>query len=207
MPKAKGSKIEISLTDFVDFVCKAGSSKLTKVKQVKNREEYSPATDFYKALREGIKKNHESDGERKDLKKILDKVTDNKKIKNYSEAIDGYRKFWGNKTFKYFSPPSKHWVKGDLDIRINPELGLEYNGNFIIVKLYLKSDKLGKDKIEQILTLMESQLRKGFDKEIKMAVLDVKNGKLFLKENDDVSLFPLLEGEAISFETIWKGIK
>lgn len=201
------SKIEISLTDFVDFVCKAGSSKLTKVKQVKNREAYSPATDFYKGLREGLIRIHEAKGEKKDLKKIIDSVTDAKKLKNYKEAIEGYKKFWGRKNLKCFKPPFKHWIKGDLDVRINPELGLEYDKNFIVVKLYLKSDKLSKDKIEQILTLMESQLRKGLEAEIKMAVLDVKNGKLFTKENDDISLLPLLEGEAVSFETIWKGIR
>lgn len=51
---AKSKGIEISLTDFVDFVCKSGSAKLTQVKKVKYRDDYSPATDFYKALREGI---------------------------------------------------------------------------------------------------------------------------------------------------------
>lgn len=202
----KKSKIEISLTDFVDFVCKAGSAKLTKVRQIKNREDYSPATDFYKALREGIIENHQSDGGKKDLDKIMDSLTDPKKVNNYLTAIDGYKKFWGRKKITFFDPPFKHWITGDLDVRINAELGLEYDGKFFIVKLYLKSDKLGKDKIDQILTLMESQLRKGHEKEIRMVVLDVKNSKLFIKENDDLSLLPLLDGEAKSFEAIWKGI-
>jgi hypothetical protein len=205
MAKIK-SKIEISLTDFVDFVCKAGSAKLTKVKVIKNRDPYSPATDFYKALREGIIKNHQNKGDKKELKKILDDITDPKKEKNYTEAIDGYKKFWGRKNIKCFEPPFKHWITGDLDVRINPELGLEYDGKFFIVKLYLKSDKLGKDKIDQILTLMESQLRKLTEAEIKMTILDVKNAKLFIKDNDDISLLPLLDGEAKSFEAIWKGI-
>lgn len=93
-----------------------------------------------------------------------------------------------------------------MDVRINPELGLEYDGKFILAKLYLKSDKLSKDKISQILTLMESQLRKEVDEEVRMAVLDVKNAKLFVKEDEDISLLPLLDGEARSFEAIWKGI-
>ena len=207
MAKSKTSKIEISLTDFVDFVCKSGGAKLTKVKQIKQRDEYSPATDFYKALREGIISNHESDGEKKDLKKIIDDISDPKKIKNYSEAIDGYKKFWGRKKITWFEPPFKHWITGDLDVRINPELGLEYDEKYYIVKLYLKSDKLSKDKIQQILTLMESQLRQDLDPEIRMAVLDVKNSKLFIKEDDEITLLPLLDGEAKSFEAIWKGIK
>lgn len=198
--------IEVSLTDFVDFVCKTGSTKLTKVKQVKNREEYSPATDFYKALREGIVAIHQNDGERKDLKEILENITDKKKVTNYQDCIEGYKKFWGRKDLKWFEPPFKHWGIGDLDVRINPELGLEIDKKFYIIKLYFKSDKLSKEKVTQILTLLESQLREEVEDEPIMAILDVKNSKLFTKDDRDISLLPLLEGEAKSFEIIWKGI-
>lgn len=207
MGKTTRKTIEISLTDFVDFVCKAGSSKLTKVKQIKSRDDYSPATDFYKALRKGIIKNHENGGGKKELNKIIDSITDPKKIKNYNEALTGYKKFWGRKHITYFLPPYKHWIIGDVDIRINPELGLEYDDQFFVVKLYLKSDKLSRDKIDQILTLMESQLRKKVEQEVKMAVLDVKNAKFYVKEDSDVTLLPLLDGEARSFETIWNSLK
>lgn len=206
MGKTTIKRIEISLTDFVDFVCKAGSSKLTKVKQIKSRGDYSPATDFYKALREGIIKNHENGGGKKELNKITDSITDPKKIKNYNEALNGYKKFWGRKDITFFLPPHKHWIIGDVDIRINPELGLEYDNNYYVVKLYLKNDKLSKDKIDQILTLMESQLRKKVENEVKMAVLDVKNSKLYIKHDSDITLVSLLDGEAKSFESIWKSL-
>lgn len=206
MTKSTENKIEISLTDFVDFVCKAGSSKLTKVKQIKGRDEYSPATDFYKALREGIVSNHEAEGTKKDLNKIVAEITDPKKVKNYTHSIEGYKKFWGRKKITWFNPPFKHWKVGEVDVRINPELGLECDDKFYVVKLYLKNDKLSKDKIDQILSLMENQLRKKVEQEVKMAVLDVKNGRLFVKEDDNLALLPLLEGEARSFETIWKSI-
>jgi hypothetical protein len=206
MAKLK-SKIEISLTDLVGFVCKSGSAKLTKVKEIKKRDVYSPATDFYKGLREGIINIHSNNQTKNELKNILSTVTDSKKIKNYSEALDGYRKFWGRQSFVWFTPPYKHWIIGEMDVRINPELGLQNKDKFYVVKLYLKSEKLSKDKVSQILTLMEKELRKAVEPEIKFAVLDVKNGKIFIKTDDDISLIPLLEGEARSFETIWNGIK
>ncbi|MFM2385541.1 MAG: hypothetical protein RL660_298 [Bacteroidota bacterium] len=201
------SKIEISLTDFVDFVCKSGNAKLTKVREIKRRDAYSPATDFYKALREGIINIHANNEDRKELKTILNSVSDPKKIKNYTVALEGYKKYWGKKKFVWFTPPRKHWIVGNLDIRINPELGLQFNDNFYVIKLYLKSDNLSKDKISQILTLMEKQLRKSVEKEIKFAVLDVKNSKIFIKEDSDISLVPLLDGEAKCFEIMWDGIK
>lgn len=205
MPKTK-KKIELSLTDFVDFVCKSGSTKLTKVKQIKNREDYSPATDFYKALREGIQDIHRKNGKKKELKTILDRVSDPKKIKNYIESIDGYKKFWGRKEPIWFEPPMKHWIVSELDVRINPELGLEFDGKKYLIKLYFKSDKLSKEKITQVLTLMESELRSEVDPDVNMAILDVKNGKLFIKEDRDLTLLPLLKGEAMSFEIMWDGL-
>ncbi|WP_164879142.1 hypothetical protein [Flavobacterium cerinum] len=44
----KDSSIKISLTDFLDFINRSGGTKMTKVKQVKNRAKYHPASDFYK---------------------------------------------------------------------------------------------------------------------------------------------------------------
>jgi hypothetical protein len=205
MAKTK-KKIELSLTDFVDFVCKSGSTKLTKVKQIKNREDYSPATDFYKALREGIQGIHRKNGKKKELKAILDSVSDPKKIKNYAESIEGYKKFWGRKEPVWFEPPMKHWIVGELDVRINPELALEFDGKKFLIKLYFKSDKLSKEKITQVLTLMESELRSEVDADVNMAILDVKNGKLFIKEDRDLTLLPLLKGEAMSFEIMWDGL-
>jgi hypothetical protein len=200
------SLISISLTDFIDFVSKSGSAKLTKVKQVKNRDEYHPATDFYKSLREGIIEIHKAGGSKSELDVLLFGLTDAKKKKNYPDAIAGYKKFWAKKKFAWFQPPTKHWKVGDVDININPELGLSYDNKFLAIKLYMKSDKLSKDKVTQILSLMESQLRKDAADNVLFCVLDVKNSKLFCNDTRDISYLPLFEGEVKSFEIIWKGV-
>lgn len=202
----KNDKIGISLTDFVDFVSKSGGAKLTHVRQIKNRAKYSPATDFYKALREGIIEIHQNAGKKTDLQTILSAITDKKKTNHYSSAVDGYKKFWGNKDIEWFEPPHKHWTLGEIDVRINPELGLEYNGKFYVIKMYLKSQKLTRDKITQILCLLEDQLRKKSEPEIVFALLDVRNNKIFLNSEKDKSLMPLLKGEASNFEIIWQNI-
>lgn len=198
--------IDISLTDFVEFVCKAGSAKLNFVKKIKNRNPYSPMTDFYKALREGIINNQKANGEKSNLNGILKSLTDPKKQTNYKEAIDGYKKFIGKKTIVWFDPPFTHWRVGELDVRVNPELGLFYDETYYVVKLYFKSEKLSKDKIHQILTLMENQLGNLSGDKRKMAILDVKNSKIFVKDDEDISMLPLLDGEAKSFQAIWHGV-
>lgn len=202
----KSKKIEISLTDFIEFVNKVGGSKQTKVKEIKNRDDYEPQQDFYKPLRERIVEIHMNDLPKKELDKIISELKDDKKIKNYPDAISGYKKFWGRKKLIWFDPPTKHWTIGDLDVRINPELGLECNGNFFVIKLYFKADKLSKNEVDQILSLLENQLRGKVEEEIIFCVLDVRNSKLFENSTKDTSLLPLLRGEARSFEEIWYGI-
>jgi len=96
------NKISISLTDFIDFVNKSGTSKLTKVKQVKGRNAYHPASDFYKILREEIVNIHKNDGDKKKLDELIGNLTDEKKKKNYPFSISGYKKFWGKKKIEWF---------------------------------------------------------------------------------------------------------
>lgn len=206
MAKKIKSSITISLTDFIDFVNKSGGSKMTKVKQVKSRGKYHPASDFYRILRERIIDVHRNENSKNYLDALVGELSDDKKIKNYPASIMGYKKFWGRKTITWFDPPFSHWKLGDLDIKVNPEIGIKYGGIQFVIKLYFNADKITKDKISQILALMESQLRPEVDKEVVFGVLDVRNSRLHENIYGDITMLPLLEGEARSFETIWKAL-
>ena len=205
---AKKTTPEITLTTFIDFVNKSGNAKFSVVKdQKKNQDEYSPAMDFYKALREGIIEIHEENLDKSALDNIVTDVTDKKKKPHYKIAVDSYKKFWEKNKLSWFKPVSYNWKVGDLTIKINPELGLEFNSSFLIIKLYFKDDALTKPRATQILSLLESKLRnKVKEEEVLFAVLDVKKGKIFINNKKDTSLMPLIEGEAASFATIWKAI-
>lgn len=201
-------KIEISLTDFIDFVNKTGSQKLNQVKKLKNRPAYEPYADFYKPLREKIQTIHKKGQEKEELDNLLTTLTDDKKKANFPPLIEGYKKFWGRKKINWFQPPFKSWKIGDIEIRINPELGLEYNGQFYVVKLYFKDDKIQSYQINQILTLMEDQLRnKVNEPEVSFAILDIRKAKLYPQKDKSLELIPLLLGEAKSFAEIWRGIE
>ncbi|MCH8535917.1 MAG: hypothetical protein LAT51_12660 [Flavobacteriaceae bacterium] len=193
----------ISLTDFIDFVSKTGSTKQTQVSKVKNRDSYHPAKDYYKYIREGIVETHQNDGGKKQLKELIQNATDPRKIDNYKTTIDGYLKFLGRKEVTWIEPPFNHWITGDLDIKINPEIGLEINGKPTYLKLYFKADKLSKIKASQIMNLLESKLRKEVADDAVFGVLDIQRGKAFVNEEKDTTLLPLLVGEAMSFQAIW----
>lgn len=205
-------RIEISLTDFIGFVNKMGNAKLNHVKSIKDRPEYEPYMDFYKPLREAILKLHKKNQKKEVLDTVLEGLADDKKKRCYPDLIDGYKKFLGRKKFEWIKPPKKDWKIGGITITINPEIGLEEkkkNGssNFYIIKLYFKEDALKKAQADQILTLMEMQLRsKVSEPEIKFAILDIRRSKLHIKQGQELKELPLLKGEANSFATMWNSL-
>ncbi len=153
----KKDDTEISLTDLVGFVNKTGTQKQNHVKQIKNRGEYERPKDFYAPLRERIQLIHKKNMNKNELDGLIATLTDEKKKSNYPEVINGYKKFLGRKKVTWFKPPFKRWKVGEITIRINPEIGLEYNGNFYVIKLHFGTDKLHKAHIDHILTLLEYQ--------------------------------------------------
>lgn len=198
--------IEISLTDFIEFIIKSGTPKLTLVKQIKNRPDYHPTLDYWKSLRDNLEDFHKEDKDKKELDKIVHSITDKSKVKNYSELIGAYKGFLGRKKIEWFEPPHKQWKNNDLLIRLNPELGLNINGNKYVIKLYFKSESITRSRVDLILTLLKKELHSK-DSDFNIALLDIRSKKLYTDDKiDEDLLVPLLIGEAVSFETIWKRI-
>ncbi len=196
--------MDISLTDFVEFAIKSGSPKLTKVSEIKNRAAYSPAFDFWKPLREGVRDFHETGTtDRSCLDQILLGLTDKAKQKRFPELIKAYKRFLGKKEINWFPPPTAVWSHVDLKVRVNPELGLEINGVKHVIKLYFKDEAPSKFKLQAILQLMQSSLDPKLAGVHELSVLDVASGKL-ISWTTDVS--PLLKGEAAAFVQMWHAI-
>jgi acyl-CoA-binding protein len=198
----------VSLNDFIGFLNKTGKQRQNHVKQLKNRPEYEKQFDFYAPFREKVQKLHQEEGSKEELDALLKGLTDEKKRSNYPSLIDGYKKFLGRKGVKWFKPPKKDWNVGDIAIRINPELGLEYNGKFYVIKLYCKEDIIRKDQIDQILALMELQLRhKIKEPEIQFAFLNIRKNKLSvldLKVLNEIKDSMLIEAK--TFNEYWKAL-
>jgi len=200
--------IKISLTEFMNFVNKSGSAKATVVQKAKSSrdEEYAHFKDYWLKFRDKIKSVHRKHGAHEDLKALLDDVNEDK-VQNYKSAIEGYCSFWKKRKIEWCEPPRKTWIVGDVKIEINPELGLVIKDKVYVIKLFTTAnDSMDKRHADLILTLMEQELRTKVEKEVIFAVLDVKRGKLFENQNLDKALIGLLNGEAKSFETIWKSI-
>jgi hypothetical protein len=197
----------VSLSDFADFILKAGPARLTAVKNLLENMEYHPAKDFWKPLRERIVRFHaDSIADKAFLDAVVLDVTDQKKKTKYPEAIRGYRKFLGRNQTQYFEPSRDVWHCSGLAVRINPELGLDLNGNKILLKLYFRNQPLTKPKVSLVLALMRIGLINPEAQKCRMGLLDVCKGKLYLEEDSPDDLRLLLEAEAGSFVHLWNSL-
>jgi len=198
----------VSLNDFVGFLSKTGKQRQNFVKQVKNRPEYEKPFDFYAPFRDTVISLHKKNKGKEGLDSLINELSDEKKKNNYPTLINGYKQFWGRKEMKWFNPPKRDWNIGEVTIRINPELGLEFKNNFYIIKLYCKDEQLRKDQVDQILSIMEMQLRgKIKEPEMQLAFLNVRKNRLYIydkKKAEDIR--KAIEIEAKAFNEYWKSL-
>jgi len=196
----------ISLTDFVDIVSLSGRPKATKVRQIKRREPYDPATDFYRRVRDAIVEAHQNNLDKDLIDDVLPTLTDPKKITAYPIILKGYKKWWGRKAPAWFEPPSRIYSNFSVDISVNPELGLEIDGIPYLIKLYFKSKPLEKNKIDIITHLMSITLSElcPSPKSTKMSVLDVRRAKLISPTVPFRGLTSMVDAELSYISTLWE---
>ena len=106
--------------------------------------------------------------------------------------------------FDWFKPPSAVWSYGGLNVRVNPELGLQLGGKKHIIKLYFKDEKPTKQRLKVVFEMMRIGL--ALDSTVAAAVLDVSNGKLIVPKPLPEDLLPLLEAQALTFVHLWNAI-
>ena len=123
------NEVPVRLTNFVDFVCKTATQKLTVVRKQKkeNAEDYEVYADFYKAVREGIVDMHKKGQPKSALDAILNGLSDKRKQRAYAAIIAGYKRFLGRKKVTWFPPPKDDWTHAGLAVRLRPEVGLVIN--------------------------------------------------------------------------------
>lgn len=194
---------KLTLTDFIDVITQSGGPKATKVAQIKNRNAYEPAVDFYKALRERICEVHRAGLGKDALKDVLAGLADPKKASNYPAVISGYAKWWGRKELEWFVPPSAKYSASGVDVSVNPELGLKIDGAPHVVKLHLRKEPLLKFRADLITSFVHSVLSQNAPANAQFAVLDARDAKLLLHDASKKNLKALVDAELSFIASLW----
>ena len=196
----------LSLTDLVDIAAAAGTPKANKIKSIKQRGPYQPWADFYRAVRLHIVQVHQGGLPRARLKDVLQNVQDKKKLIAYPAVVAGYSKWWGRKQVTWSTPPSAEYSAHGVDVRVNPEVGLSWNGTPHLVKLYFKRDPLTKNRSDLIIHLMQTALAGLVQPGTEMNVLDVRRSKLFSPANLQPVLPAMLQAELAYIANLWPNL-
>lgn len=192
-----------TLTDFINIVQSPGTTKFSKIKQIKHRV-YSPATDYYKSLRE----------------KIIDVISESEDIKQINLAVaaahanrrEHYAAIASNmiswyakqKNLSWLEPPRGYYKPNSIGIKVNPEIGFQdSDGKVSIIKLHMNKEALSKGKLEVAAYLFYTTLAPQCPPNTTFAFLDLHQGKLFpvKKLHDSGSIF--LAAEIAYIEQIW----
>lgn len=195
--------VNISLTTFVDYIAKTGSPKTTCVRNAKRNylEGDSQGKDFWKPLRDAIKKQHKYGLDITSIVGILKTLADPKKLSNYPKAIGPYCAWATGKSIAVSNLRST-WDFGSLHLLVNPELVLHDQATRYAVKLYFKAEKLSEDKAMTLLHLMARSL----PPDARPAVLDVRRSALFRDLRSAPGMDSLLMEEAALFLRLWSEV-
>jgi hypothetical protein len=196
----------LTLTDLIEVVTKAGTQKATKVAQIKHRDAYDPAVDFYKRFRERVCEVHKAGLGKPELRSVLVGLSDPKKSANYPGVVAGYTKWWGRKELKWFSPPSTTYSASGIDVAVNPELGLEINGVPHVLKMHIKTEQLAKMKADLITAFLVEVLSPVATRESVFGVLDVRNAKLFEASSSKRNLKAMIDAELAYVASLWPSV-
>jgi hypothetical protein len=192
----------LSLRDFLDVAVKTGKPRVTKIRQIKHAPEYSPATDFYKPLRNGIVSIHKAGKSKTAMKGLLLGIGDKRKLANYTLAIAGYNTWWDTHQLAWFDPPKGKYTKHGFEVNVNPELGLQIDWASHIIKLHLNTEPLLTYRAELTGALM-THLFSATGPSALLGALDVRRSALMNATANSAALMSSIDAVLADIAAIW----
>ncbi|WP_261728964.1 hypothetical protein [Weissella confusa] len=183
------------------------------MKNIKYNSSYSPATDYWKLLRDKVFEVLSTGSDIEQIRSVLLSVSDDSKKANYKRDINKLIGFFKNRKVQHFDTGSASIkISDDLSLNANPEIGLYIDGAPYLLKIYYKkpdaTTKITERNIKSTLIAM-SLAKKNFDapSEAKIAVLNLQNGKL-IEQADKPSQhdIQLLDVDLQTFDLHWKSV-
>jgi hypothetical protein len=115
-------------------------------------------------------------------------------------------KWLGRKNVVWFVPPKKHYRASGVEVIVNPELGLSFNGQSHLIKLYFKEDELDRFRVDVILALMEHVLRPHCGSNELMSVHDCRRSKVFSWRPSTKPLMAQVDAELAYIAALWPSV-
>jgi hypothetical protein len=164
----------ISITSLVDLLLETGSDPESST--VKDRKA-DPLPEFYQLVRDAIVDMHRRNLPDSVLDNVLDREPNPKRERVLERVINGYRRFLGTGSMKWFEPPRASYGFAASEVDINPELGLAIDETPYVIKMYLRGEPLTPRRVQVTLGLLAGKLGRSCPGHV-FGLLDVRHGKL-----------------------------
>ena len=195
--------IDITLTDFLNIVQSTGMTKLSKIRKIKTRA-YTPASDYYKSLREKIIEVLSSGDDAIDIMSAVYSAHQTRQ-QNYKEIADSFIHWLSTrKGWTWVEPPRATYNNHPtIGVRVNPEIAfVDKNSNMHVIKLHFNKEQLSKGKLDVAGCLFSESLAQLCPINTIFYFLDLHQGKTFpVRNTPGVDIFFNAELEYIN--SIW----
>jgi hypothetical protein len=164
----------ISITSLVDLLLETGSDADSSAAKDRKAD---PLPEFYQLIRDAIVDMHRRNLPDSVLDNVLDLEPNPKRERVLERVINGYRRFLGTGSMKWFEPPRASYAFTANEVEINPELGLAIDETPYVIKMYLRGEPLTPRRVQVTLGLLASKLGRSCPGHV-FGLLDVRHGKL-----------------------------
>lgn len=194
------------LKSFVEFVYKAGLPRLTHVTHVINAPAYSPATDYWKPLREAVQEHHNGNDDPNLFARALAAV-DPRRHENHKRSGEAYLRWLRKWEHERVEPIRMSWKVGELEIKANPELSYHGRNGLILVKVNLNLNRVPKDQANawnEVLFAAAEEKQIAVEQAV---TLNVLKGETIVSHRSDSRLRSLLRSEATTFVAMYREVE
>ena len=125
------------------------------------------------------------------LKKINPKKHD-----HYEVLIDQIQNFMQGIKYIWVEPPKNIVEYSGLQLKVNPEIGINIKGETLFIKMYFKQDQIENEKVNVMLKIMQDSIKEDYQN-AKVAILDIRRCELHKKDiNEEITIPYNLDQEA-----------
>lgn len=194
---------ELFVKEFSTIAVVEQKRKARLIRRERDKDDYHPAKDFYKYVREAIVKSLKQDlGVSYLHNQVRDFSGDKAKKPHFVQIeksfIEAAEHLYGH---PWFSPPRAPYINGGVTVIVNPEIGVNIDGRKYVIKLYFSEAELGKGRANYMTCLMDHC----FGGDYLNAVLDVRRREFYTFTGDHERYIRSINNEFKYIKEIWDG--
>lgn len=198
--------MQIKFSDFLVFLCKRGTARITAVQRIRDRGPYDVRRDYWKQFRETLLRYHRLNlNGLPSVALLAASGQDPKKRASYQATAEAYHRFVGRRAVTSFAAPGGVWRASDFEVAVNPELGLVVGGRPFILKWHLRADHLDPRIAREAAFLLPHLLRDLAPPRTQFGVLLPTSGTI-IRPREAGTTLKFLESEAAAFVQIWNSL-